>query len=137
MVDLEVALHKVATITMGTSPKGTTYNHDRIGLPLLNGPVEFGETHPHCTLYTTDSKKECETGDLIFCVRASTGKMNWADKTYSLGRGVCSIRGKTPLDTSTLSGKLCLCIWTKAHNFRPLVYTVDPLCIRKTYLTEY
>jgi type I restriction enzyme S subunit len=97
--NLEVPLHKVATITMGTSPKGTTYNHEGIGLPLLNGPTEFGETHPHCTLYTTDSKKECKTGDLIFCVRASTGRMNWADRLYSLGRGVCSIRGETPLDT--------------------------------------
>ena len=99
MDNLEVPLHKVATITMGTSPKGTTYNRDGIGLPLLNGPTEFGEIHPHCTLYTTDSKKECKTGDLIFCVRASTGRMNWADQTYSLGRGVCSIRGETPLDT--------------------------------------
>ena len=99
MGDFEVALHKVATITMGTSPKGTTYNHEGIGLPLLNGPTEFGEIHPHCTLYTTDSKKECRTGDLIFCVRASTGRMNWANQTYSLGRGVCSIRGETPLDT--------------------------------------
>ena len=97
MIDnLEVPLHKVATITMGTSPKGTTYNHEGIGLPLLNGPTEFGETHPHCTLYTTDSKKEGKTGDLIFCVRASTGRMNWADRLYSLGRGVCSIRGETP-----------------------------------------
>ena len=99
MDKLEVVLCKVATITMGTSPKGTTYNHEGIGLPLLNGPTEFGETHPHCTLYTTDSKKECKTGDLIFCVRASTGRMNWADRLYSLGRGVCSIRGETPLDT--------------------------------------
>ena len=106
MGNLEVALHKVATITMGTSPKGTTYNHEGIGLPLLNGPAEFGKTRPHCTLYTTDSKKECETGDLIFCVRASTGKMNWADQTYSLGRGVCSIRGETPADTKYI--RYCL-----------------------------
>ena len=100
MDNLEVALHKVATITMGTSPKGTTYNYEGIGLPLLNGPTEFGATHPHCTLYTTDSRKECKAGDLIFCVRGSTtGRMNWANQTYSLGRGVCSIRGETPLDT--------------------------------------
>ena len=45
MVDLEVVLHKVATITMGTSPKGTTYNREGIGLPLLNGPTEFGEIY--------------------------------------------------------------------------------------------
>ena len=99
MGNLEVALHEVATITMGTSPKGTTYNHEGVGLSLLNGPTEFGETHPHCTLYTTDSKKECKVGDLIFCVRGSTGRMNWADQTYSLGRGVCSVRGNTLLDT--------------------------------------
>jgi len=37
----EVALSQVATITMGTSPKGATYNHDGIGVPLLNGPTEF------------------------------------------------------------------------------------------------
>ena len=95
----EVALQEVAKITMGTSPKGSTYNRDGIGLPLLNGPTEFGETHPHCTLYTTDSNKECKPEDLIFCVRGSTGRMNWADRTYSLGRGVCSIRGETSLDT--------------------------------------
>ena len=99
MGNLEVALYRVAVITMGTSPKGTTYNHEEVGLPLLNGPTEFGEIHPNCTLYTTDSKKECATGDLIFCVRGSTGRMNWADQTYSLGRGVCSIRGDTLLDT--------------------------------------
>ena len=99
MNNLEVALHKVATIIMGTSPKGITYNRDGVGLPLLNGPTEFGEIHPHCTLYTTDSKRECEAHDLIFCVRASTGRMNWANQTYSLGRGVCSIRGATLLDT--------------------------------------
>ena len=96
----ETKLQNVATITMGTSPNGETYNRDEIGLPLLNGPTEFGEIHPHCTLYTTDSKRECESHDLIFCVRGSTtGRMNWADQSYSLGRGVCSIRGETLLDT--------------------------------------
>ncbi len=85
---------------MGTSPKGATYNYEGIGLPLLNGPTEFGLTYPSCTLFTTESKKECKKGDLIFCVRGSTtGRMNWADKTYSLGRGVCSIRGRTLTET--------------------------------------
>ena len=99
MDNSEIALHEVATITMGTSPRGTTYNHEEVGLPLLNGPTEFGQNYPHCTLYTTDSRKECKPGDLIFCVRASTGRMNWADQIYSLGRGVCSIRGETLWET--------------------------------------
>ena len=93
-------LADVATIIMGTSPKGDTYNEAGEGMPLLNGPTEFGPSFPTCTLYTTDSKKECRPGDLIFCVRGSTtGRMNWADKVYSLGRGVCAIRGETRLDT--------------------------------------
>jgi len=97
----------IATITMGTSPKGNTYNHEGTGLPLLNGPTEFGPVHPTCTLFTTDSKRECKKGDLIFCVRGSTtGRMNWADQVYSLGRGVCSIRGETTLDTKYI--KYCL-----------------------------
>ena len=107
MQNSEFMLGDVATITMGTSPKSETYNHDGIGLPLLNGPTDFGPVHPCCTLFTTDSKRECKKGDLIFCVRGSTtGRMNWADQVYSLGRGVCSIRGETPLDTKHI--KYCL-----------------------------
>ncbi|MDO9541071.1 MAG: restriction endonuclease subunit S, partial [Kiritimatiellia bacterium] len=88
-----IALISVAKIIMGTSPKGNTYNDTGNGLPLINGPTEFGDDHPDCTLFTTKSSKECNAGDLIFCVRGSTtGRMNWADKKYSLGRGVCSIR---------------------------------------------
>lgn len=102
-----VPLENVASIIMGQSPKGDTYNNDRIGLPLLNGPTEFGQTYPICTLYTTNSRKESANGDLIFCVRGSTtGRMNWSDKKYSLGRGVCAIRGETHLDTRYI--KYCL-----------------------------
>ncbi|MBP2132162.1 type I restriction enzyme S subunit [Methanomicrobium sp. W14] len=97
-------LGKVSTIIMGTSPKGSTYNNNGQGVPLLNGPTEFGPDHPNCTLYTTDPKQECESNDLIFCVRGSTtGRMNWADKKYALGRGVCSIRGNTREDTIFIS----------------------------------
>jgi type I restriction enzyme S subunit len=93
-------LREVSTVVMGTSPKGYTYNSSGDGLPLLNGPTEFGEQHPSCTLFTTNSVKECEPGDLIFCVRGSTtGRMNWADRKYSLGRGVCAIRGESEFDT--------------------------------------
>jgi len=97
------ALGDVATIIMGQSPPGDSYNPDGEGLPLLNGPTEFGLTHPACTLYTTDSRRDCEPGDLIFCVRGNTaGRMNWADQQYSLGRGVCAFRGQTPNDTRYL-----------------------------------
>jgi type I restriction enzyme S subunit len=100
-------LGDIAEVVMGLSPKGSTYNNEGIGLPLLNGPTEFGPYHPNCSLFTTDSKRICEQGDLIFCVRGSTtGRMNWADKPYSLGRGVCAIRGNTNIDTKFI--RYCL-----------------------------
>lgn len=93
-------LGDIATIIMGQSPKGDTYNHDGIGLPLLNGPTDFGSYSPNSILFTNASKRECKKNDLIFCVRGSTtGRMNWADKKYSLGRGVCSFRGESELKT--------------------------------------
>ena len=93
-------LVKVTKVIMGQSPPGDTYNEDGDGMPLLNGPTEFGTTSPTCTQFTTDSRRECEAGDLIFCVRGSTtGRMNWADRKYSLGRGVCGIRGATAAET--------------------------------------
>jgi type I restriction enzyme S subunit len=103
----EKSLSKISIIIMGTSPKGGTYNKENLGTPLLNGPTEFGQIYPKCTLFTTDSKKECLKDDLIFCVRGSTtGKMNFADQVYSLGRGVCSIRGNTKLDTRFINTAL-------------------------------
>jgi len=40
------SLGDVATITMGLSPKGDTYNEEGDGPPLINGPVEFDERFP-------------------------------------------------------------------------------------------
>lgn len=103
----EIKIIDIANVVMGLSPKGSTYNTEDKGVPLLNGPTEFGAKYPTCTLYTTDSKRNSKPGDLLFCVRGSTtGRMNWADKVYSLGRGVCSIRGKTK--GTTLYIKYCL-----------------------------
>ena len=53
-------------VVMGLSPKGDTYNEEEEGLPLLNGPTEFGSSHPIPSLFTTDSKRESKVGDLIF-----------------------------------------------------------------------
>ena len=53
-------LTEIANVIMGHSPPGGTYNEEGDGLPLLNGPTEFGATYPDCTLFTTDSRRECE-----------------------------------------------------------------------------
>lgn len=82
-------------ITMGQSPKGSSYNTDGIGVPLINGPVEFGEYFTEETKWTTEPTKMCKSGDLIVCVRGSTiGRYVKSNGDYCIGRGVCSIRGK-------------------------------------------
>lgn len=70
-----------AEIVMGQSPKAVDVNSHGDGLPLLNGPTEFGASHPTPVQFTTKASKVCEGGDLLFCVRGSTtGRMNWADE---------------------------------------------------------
>jgi len=80
---------------MGQSPKGDTCNNHGEGTPLLNGPTEFGIRHPDPIQFTTDGKRFSKTGDILFCVRGSTtGRMNWGDQKYAIGRGIASIRHK-------------------------------------------
>jgi len=88
-------LSAIAEITMGTSPKSSTYNEDGVGTPLINGPVEFGDYFPTKTKWTTAPTRLSEPGDLIFCVRGSTtGRRIVSDGVYCLGRGVCSIHSR-------------------------------------------
>jgi len=90
-----------AFINMGQSPKGSSYNEEREGEPLLNGPTEFGEKYPKEKQWTTEPKKFAEEGDILFCVRgASAGRTNLADKKYCIGRGLAAIRGEEKLDTT-------------------------------------
>ncbi len=82
----------LATITMGLSPKGDTYNEDGVGTPLINGPVEFGDRFTKQVKWTTSPTKCCKEGDLVVCVRGSTtGRYVKSNGVYCLGRGVCGI----------------------------------------------
>lgn len=84
-----------AEIVMGQSPPGESVSSENVGLPLLNGPSEFGSHHPFPVQYTADIRKRAQPGDLLFCVRGSTtGRMNWADREYAIGRGLAALRHK-------------------------------------------
>ncbi|MBN1452207.1 MAG: restriction endonuclease subunit S [Anaerolineales bacterium] len=85
-------LNEVAPINMGQSPPGDSYNFDGAGVPLLNGPTEFGQKYPKPRQWTTSPTKFCNSGDILICVRgATTGKMNWADRKYCIGRGLAAL----------------------------------------------
>lgn len=82
-----------ADVLMGTSPPGETTNETGNGIPLLNGPTEFTGHAPVAVQFTTAPVKLCKPGDILFCVRGSTtGRMNWADQQYAIGRGLAAIR---------------------------------------------
>lgn len=104
MTDGSVApISRVATLVMGQSPAGSNCNRRGKGVPLLNGPTEFGPRHPLPAQWTTEPTRFAQTGDVLFCVRGSTtGRMNRADQSYCVGRGVAAIRGSDPVDTAFL-----------------------------------
>ena len=87
-------------VIMGQSPAGSSYNTGGIGVPLINGPVEFGGIDPFsntvASKFTDAPTKMCRKGDLILCVRGSTtGRMNIAGHDSCIGRGVAAIRSET------------------------------------------
>ena len=86
-------LGDIAQVVMGQSPPGDSCVTQKMGTPLLNGPTEFGSRYPEPVQFTTKPKKFAKKGDLLFCVRGSTtGRMNWADNDYAIGRGLAAIR---------------------------------------------
>ena len=91
----------IADVVMGQSPSGSEVNSMGLGLPLLNGPTEFTERYPSPVQFTQRARKISETGDILFCVRGSTtGRMNYADQPYAIGRGIAAIRGKNGYPTA-------------------------------------
>ena len=81
----------ISQVTMGVSPSSKTYNEDNLGLPLLNGAADFEGKLIKPSKFTSEPKKICKKGDMVFGVRATIGNIVFADKEYALGRGVASV----------------------------------------------
>jgi type I restriction enzyme S subunit len=87
-------LEEVSEVIMGQSPPGETYNEKGEGIPLINGPTEFGEKYPIKAKWTTSATKLAKENDVLICVRGhTTGRLCISDGTYCIGRGVAVIRG--------------------------------------------
>lgn len=87
-------LEDISEVVMGQSPKGDTYNNDKIGLPLINGASDFKKGYINPLKYTSDPKKKSQPGDYVFGVRATVGNVTYVDKEYAIGRGVGIARSK-------------------------------------------
>ena len=96
-------LGDVCTITMGQAPKGSTYNEQGEGVPLVAGASDFGSIQPQPKKWTTAPTRVSEPGDIILCIRATIGDRNWSNREYCLGRGVAGLRANpTDLDQKYL-----------------------------------
>ena len=78
--------------TMGLSPKGETFNEDKIGTPMYQGNADFEFRFPKNRVYTTDPKRYAEKFDTLISVRAPVGAQNMAKEKCCIGRGVASFK---------------------------------------------
>jgi type I restriction enzyme S subunit len=85
-------LKDVCRLTMGQSPKSEFYNEAGDGIAFHQGVTDFGDRFPSDRLFCTADGRIAEAGDILFSVRAPVGRMNIANKTIILGRGLSAIR---------------------------------------------
>jgi len=91
----EGTLSEIATITMGQSPAGSSYNEDGIGAVFYQGRAEFGSRFPTRRLFTTEPKRMAAKGNVLMSVRAPVGDLNVAFEDCRLGRGLSGIQSNS------------------------------------------
>lgn len=89
-------LSKISDVIMGSSPSSTSYNENKIGLPLLQGNADIKNRLSAPRIYTTEITKECEVGDILLSVRAPVGTVAKSLHNACIGRGISALRAKKP-----------------------------------------
>lgn len=91
-------LGDVASVVMGQSPSGRSYNTRGSGTPLIQGNADIRDRRTFDRVWTTEPTKHVRAGDVVLTVRAPVGYTAIASKDACLGRGVCGISagGATP-----------------------------------------
>jgi type I restriction enzyme S subunit len=62
-------LQHISKCIMGQSPKGESYNKDKVGTPLLNGPADYENGALKGRTYTTSPTRLCQKDDMVLCIR--------------------------------------------------------------------
>lgn len=89
-----VSLSEAAIVTMGSSPPGTSYNEDGVGVPFYQGVRDFGVRFPSRRVSTTAPVRMAAKNDTLLSVRAPVGRTNLANEELCLGRGVAGLRSR-------------------------------------------
>jgi type I restriction enzyme S subunit len=90
----ELEDESIAAIIAGQSPPSSTYNKENLGLPFLQGKMEFGAMFPSPTTYCSKPIKVAKKDDVLLSVRAPVGDTNVAPFECCIGRGLAAIRAK-------------------------------------------
>lgn len=86
------ALKSVSEVIMGSSPSSSSYNENKIGLPLLQGNADIKNRLSAPRIYTSEVTKECEIDDILLGVRAPVGTVAKSLHKACIGRGISVIR---------------------------------------------
>jgi len=89
-------LSNISDVIMGSSPSSTSYNENKIGLPLLQGNADIKNRLSAPRIYTSEITKECEIGDILLSVRAPVGTVAKSLHKACIGRGISALRAHKP-----------------------------------------
>lgn len=87
-----VALADIATVTMGSSPPGSSYNEEARGVPFFQGVRDFGFRFPHQRVWTDQPVRLASAKDTLLSVRAPVGRTNMAQDEVCIGRGLAAVQ---------------------------------------------
>ncbi len=87
-------LSDIASITMGQSPDGSSYNENGDGIIFYQGSTDFGLRFPSIRQYTTSPSRYANKGDILMSVRAPVGALNIANNNCCIGRGLSALSSK-------------------------------------------
>lgn len=88
------SLGDISKITIGKSPQGCYTTDDPSYTGLIGGASDMGDVYPVITRYTKSPILLCQKNDVILSIRATIDRVNIADDSYCIGRGVASIRSE-------------------------------------------
>lgn len=87
-------LDRLASLTMGQSPKSEHYNEVGDGLPFHQGVKDFGPRFPRHRQFCSVPGRQAAEGDVLVSVRAPVGRMNIAPGEMTIGRGLAAVRSR-------------------------------------------
>ena len=89
-------LDGISTVTMGSSPVGTSYNETRDGIVMYQGTRDFGTRYPTPRVFTTSPVRLAHANDVLISVRAPVGALNMAAEDTCIGRGLAAATSPWP-----------------------------------------